>query len=156
MLSFFNCGSNQIPSDKEMIDFFNSHEDEFEKLAIMVEEDKFDHFPLREREKNMGISLDISEERISEYMNIMEKLSIEAIRHPTKSRGRNTIVFMYMGKGDATWGIDKGFEYCPDSLLMEETVFTESELWDEALKHTNIILYKNINAKWNLFLWYDK
>jgi hypothetical protein len=155
-MSCNNQTKNDIPSDSQMIEYFSGHKSDFEQLSLWVQQDKLDHFPLFAQEEKSKIALDISEDRAKEYTNLMAKLSIARIWHPFKLEGRNTIVFTYFEKGNATWEVEKGFEYRPNDIVVEDTNFIENDLWNEALKYDNATLYKKIDDNWNLFLTYDR
>lgn len=144
---------SMIPSDIEMINYFNQNKNYFDNLYLMIEEDKLDHYPLFAQEKRNDISLPISEYRESEYKTLMEGLNLIRFYHPYK--GHKIVYFIYATSGDATWGIDKGYEFYGEK--MQEKEFINNELLDEALKkNVNTLLFKQINESWNLFLMYDR
>jgi hypothetical protein len=153
-----NCGRKDTPSDAQMIEHFNLHLADFKKLCSWIEEDNINHFPLYSNEKRDGVVLTIPKEREAEYDTLMSKTGIISFSHPYRYRDvkSQTIQFYYFGKGDATWGIDKGYEYDPGKEEMQER-FTNNELLNEALTlNKNVFLYKVINENWNLFLIYDR
>jgi len=147
------------PTDAHMIEHFNRNENDFKELRSMIEEDSLRFYPLSYLDKKAGDSLLISKNRQQEYDSIMKKLQIESFYHPEwyHDRSDKTILFLFWSIGDATWGIDKGFEYVPDRNNEEGKEFTDEELYDLAMKkYKNCDLYKKINDNWNLFLFYDR
>jgi hypothetical protein len=138
-----------VPTDAEMIEHFKSHEKLFEELCLMIKNDySLSSFPLSIHEKEMGKLLSVSVDREFEYNSLMEKIQI--IRFWNKN-------LVYFEKGDATWGIEKGFEYVLDRTEEENKEFTEEELYDLAIeKLGNCNLYKKINDNWNLYIMYDR
>jgi len=149
----------EMPTDAQMIGHFNRYEKEFEKLCSMIEEDSLWKYPLSYLDKKGGDSLHISANRQLEYDSLMEKLQIIRFVHPKWAHNRNdkTIRFFSWGIGDATWGIDKGYEYAPERNNEEGKKFAEEELYDLAMKiHENCNLYKKINKNWDLFFMYDR
>jgi len=139
-----------VPTDAEMIEHFKLHEKLFEELYSMIKNDyPLSSFPLSIHEKEMGKLLPISTYRELEYNSLMEKIQI--------IRFKGTNLFVYFEKGDATWGIEKGFEYVFDRMNEKDKEFTEKELYDFAIeKRENCDLYKKINDNWNLFIMYDR
>jgi len=118
-----------VPTDAEMIEHFKSNEKLFEELRLVIRKDSTD--------------------RELEYNSLMEKIKI--------IRFRGTNLFVYFEKGDATWGIEKGFEYVFDRMNEKDKEFTEKELYDFAIeKQENCDIYKKINDNWNLFIMYDR
>jgi len=118
-----------VPTDAEMIEHFKSNEKLFEELRLVIRKDSTD--------------------RELEYNSLMEKIQI--------IRFRGTNLFIYFEKGDATWGIEKGFEYVFDRMNEKDKEFTEKELYDFAIeKQENCDIYKKINDNWNLFIMYDR
>jgi len=150
MISVYEKGP-PVPTDAEMIEHFKLHEKLFEELRSMIKYDHYlDNFPLSIHEKNSGKHLPISIDRELEYNSLMKKIKI--------TRFSKLVEFIYFEKGDATWGIIKGFEYVSDRTNEKGKEFTEKELSDFAVneKRTNCELYKKINDNWNLFIMYDR
>ena len=159
-ISFMGCTSKRIqemPTDAQMIEHFNQYQKELEKLYLMIKNDSINHYPLFAQEE--GKTLSISSNRQLEYDFLMKKIQIKSLwySNPYQNSVNESVLFFYFGKGDATWGIDKGYEYVPDKYNETDKEFTEEELYDVAMKkHENCNLYKKINNNWNLFLMYDR
>jgi L-rhamnose mutarotase len=148
-----------VPTDTEMIAHFQRHETVFGELCFMIEKDSLSHIPLFIQEKEQGMVLLISAEREFEYDSLMDKIQITSIWNssPFQRETKNSILFYYFTKGDATWGIEKGFEYVFDRTKEDDKEFTEKELHDLAIeRYENCELYKKINDNWNLFIIYDR
>jgi L-rhamnose mutarotase len=148
-----------VPTDAQMIEHFNLHKRFFEELCLMIENDSIDHYPSFAQEKRNSKVLPISADRQLEYDSLMRKIQIVSFwySNPYQITDNKSVLFFYFGKGDATWGIDKGYEYVPERSNEEGKEFTENELYDLSIeKHENCNLYKKINDKWNLFLIYDR
>jgi len=160
MFILMGCNSGQpVPTDVEMIEHFKKHEILFEELCSMIENDSLRHYPLFAQEIRDSIPLAISAERASEYDSLMKVIQIKSFLGYSNhiNSERESILFFYFEKGDATWGIEKGFEYVLDRSKEDNKEFTEMELYDLAIeKRENCFLYKKINEKWNLFLFYDR
>ena len=160
VMSIMSIGSSEpAPTDKQMIEHFNSHKELFEELCSMIEHDLLSSYPLLASEKEEGEILSIPADRQAEYDSLMKKLHITWFYHPEwyHNRSDKTIRFYYWGKGDATWGIDKGFEYVPDRSNEGDKEFIEGDLSDTARERgENCSLYKKINDQWNLLLIYDR
>lgn len=156
------CSNQQkqnVPTDAQMIEHFNLQKRFFEELCLMIENDSIDHYPSFAQEKRDSKVLPISADRQLEYDSLMRKIQIVSFwySNPYQITDNKSILFFYFGKGDATWGIDKGYEYVPERSNEEGKEFTENELYDLSIeKHENCNLYKKINDKWNLFLIYDR
>jgi hypothetical protein len=147
------------PTDAEMTQHFKLNETLFEELRIMIENDTLSHFPLFAQEERDNIFLSISIERGLEYESLMRKLQIIQFlnANPFTTPSENSILFYYFSKGDATWGIDKGFEYVTSRAKEGGKEFAEKELRDLVReKQDNCNLYKKINGNWNLFIFYDR
>ena len=149
-----------VPTDTEMIEHFQLHETLFEELRTMIEYDSLRSFPLSVHEKKEGKILPISVDRESKYDSLMKKTQIIRFwySNPFQKAKENSILFFYFEKGDATWGIEKGFEYVFDRAEEEDKEFMEIELYDSVIEKykNNCFLYKKINDKWNLFIFYDR
>jgi len=148
-----------VPTDAQMIEHFNLHKRFFEELCLMIENDSIDHYPSFAQEKRDSKVLPISADRQLEYDSLMRKIQIVSFwySNPYQITDNKSVLLFYFGKGDATWGIDKGYEYVPERSNEEGKEFTENELYDLSIeKHENCNLYKKINDKWNLFLIYDR
>ena len=112
-----SCGQKQpIPTDNPMIEHFQAHEKLFEELRSMIENDNLSHYPLYASEVRDSVPLSISAERALEYDTLMQKIQITRFWYfsPLREDEKNSIEFYYFVKGDATWGIEKGFEYVVD------------------------------------------
>ena len=157
-----SCGQKQpIPTDAQMIEHFELNKTLFEELCSMIENDALDHFPLFAQEKRDSVLLSISADRELEYDLLMKKIQIQSFwdcnPYQEAEADKNSILFFYFVKGDATWGIEKGFEYVFDRSIEDDKEFTEKELYDLVIeKHENCQLYKKINDNWNLFIFYDR
>ena len=145
-----------VPTDVQMIEHFKLNETFFEELHSMIENDSLRRFPLYVHEKKEGKVLPISVDRELEYDSLMKKIQVTEFRAFSPFR-ENSILFFHFIKGDATWGIEKGFEYVFDRSKEDDKEFTERELYDLVIeKHENCQLYKKINDNWNLFIFYDR
>lgn len=145
---------NPVPTDAQMIEHFNANKESLEELVSLIMEDNLNYYPLFIQDKENGVQLNISKERELEYIRLMDKLSIKRFRRPFKFEKINSIVFYYYEKGDATWSIDKGYEY----MLTPNNSFTyeEGELWEVARRYNHADLRKKLNDRWNLVIMYDR
>ncbi|MCL2327299.1 MAG: hypothetical protein FWC39_02165 [Bacteroidetes bacterium] len=156
-----SCTQKQnIPADAQMIAHFELNKTLFEELRSMIENDTLRSFPLTYHDKKEGKVLHISQERELEYDTVMKKIQVAEFWafSPFSPFRENSILFFHSGKGDATWSIDKGFEYVFDRTKEEGKKFTEMELYDAVFEKwvNQCEYYKKINDNWNLFIFYDR
>jgi hypothetical protein len=157
-VALLEVGSDKrkTPADADMTAHFRLHEAGFETLRSMIENDTLSHYPLFAQEKRDSVPLSVSAEREAEYQSLMNEIQVLRFEYYPED-GKNTILFYYFKKGNATWGIDKGFEYVNDRTNEQDKDFTEKELYDTAIElNQNCRLYKKINDRWNLFIMYDR
>jgi len=138
----------RVPTDAEMIEHFKLHENYFEKLRLMMENDGLWNYPLSIHEKNSGIILPITADRQEEYDSLMQKIQIVRL-----DRGKVVRII----KGDATWEVIKGYEYISDKKYSVRK-YIEEELYSSVrqCEYDDCLLYKKINDRWDLFIFYDK
>jgi len=137
-----------MPTDAEMIEIFNSHEKIFEELHLMAKKDGLDGIPLTDFEKARGYILPISADRELEYDSLMKEIKV--------IRLDDNNLFVSYSKGDATWGIEKGFEYAYGRI--NDRKYTEKELRDAVYEKVvpRCEYYKKINEHWNLYIKYER
>jgi len=147
------------PTDSKMIAHFESNEVVFERLRQMFACDSMEHIPLFYDEKRDGEVLPISAEREHEYDSLMKEIQVTRISDRHFFPGtKNMIVFDYFSKGDATWGIEKGYEYISNRAEEKDKrfIFTKEESDDIARKEEHVFFCKKINDHWNIFAFYDR
>lgn len=155
------CSDAQpVPTDAQMIRHFEENSTLFEELCLMITSDNLRHYPQYASEIRDSVPLPISAARALAYDSLMAKVQIQSFCNfnPFQTlNSENSILFDFFVKGDATWGIERGFEYVFDRDIESKKEFTEQELYDTAMERfENCELYKKIDDKWNLFFFYDR
>lgn len=161
-VALMNCrGKKQqnawdLPTDKEMTQVFSAQKEPFEELKNHILKDtKFHYYPFIGKGYDSQYEKEMTKADKTYYAKITDSLKITNM-NKTPDEG---IFFECAEKGDATWGVNKGYYYKEGKIEEDDdTKIITGELAEacEKLNKNHCILYKKIEDNRYLFLRYDK